>query len=79
LTPPPATGVAARSLCDNEDAGYVVAGEDVHASFAGAAADCEREETRGSMVSSDSRNTSAIKTMRAVNSVEKMGNARGSL
>jgi hypothetical protein len=71
--------VVARSLCDNEDAGYVVACEDVHASSAGAAIDCGREEVRGSMVSSDGRKTSAIKTIRAVTFVEKMGNARGSI
>lgn len=53
--------MAARSLCDSEDAGYVVACEDVRASSAGAAADCEREEERGSMVLSDGRKTSAIK------------------
>ena len=67
LTQLPVTGVAERSLCDNEDAGYVVACEDVPASCVEAEVDCEREEVRGSMVSSEGRKTSAIKTIRAVN------------
>jgi len=58
--------VAARSVCDDEDAGYVVACEDVRASSAEAAVDGEREEVRGSMVSRGRRKTSAIKAMRAV-------------
>lgn len=72
MTPPPATVVAARAICDSEDAGYVVACEGVHVCSAGAAEDGEREEVRGSMVSSDGRKTSAIKTMRAVTFVSKM-------
>ena len=76
MTPLP----AARSLSDNEDAGYVVACEDVPASSAEAVIDCEKEEVRGSMVSSDGGKTSAIKTIRAVISfVEKTDNARGSV